>query len=191
MPQGAWQDITMDFVEGLPKSDGYNVILVVVDRYTKYAHFLPLKHPFTGLQVAKLFLNNVVKLHGISKSIVSDHDKVFTSSFLQELFKQCDTKLNLSTAYHPRSNGQSERVNQCLEMYLRCATVTSPTKWFSWLTLAEYWYNTCYHTTVGCTPFKALYGTDPHYSMVPTLSPSRFVEAYEVVQERRFFSNFL
>ena len=72
MPQGAWQDITMDFVEGLPKLDGYNVILVVLDRYTKYAHFLSLKHPFTALQVSKLFLNNVVKLHRIPKSIVLD-----------------------------------------------------------------------------------------------------------------------
>ena len=87
----------MDFIEGLPRSDGYNAILVVVDRYTKYAHFLPLRHPFTAPQVAKLFMNNVVKLHGIPLSIVSDRDKKFTSSFWRELFK-----LLLSTAYTPR-----------------------------------------------------------------------------------------
>ena len=76
-------------------------------------------------------------------------------------------------------------------MYLRCAAATSPIKWLSWLTLAEYWYNTCYHTAVGCTPFKALYGIDPHYSMVPALSTSRSLEAGEVVHERKFFSDLL
>ena len=79
IPAGAWQNISLDFVEGLPKSDGYTVILVVVDRFTKYAHFIPLKHPYTALTVARVLFDTVVKLHGLPKSMVSDRDKIFTS----------------------------------------------------------------------------------------------------------------
>jgi hypothetical protein len=132
----------MNFIEGLPTSKGYNAILVVVDRYTKYAHFLPLKHPFTAKGVAKLVLDNVVKLHGLPRSMVSDRDRIFTIDFWRELFSLFDTKLLRSSAYHPQTDGQSERVNQCLEMYSRCAVHDSPRKWKSRLSLAELWYNT-------------------------------------------------
>jgi len=81
IPHGAWQDISIDFVEGLPSSEGSNTILVVVDRFTKYAHFLALKHPFTAQQVAKLLLDSVVKLHGVPKSMVSDRDRIFSAPF--------------------------------------------------------------------------------------------------------------
>jgi hypothetical protein len=129
IPQGAWQDLTMDFIEGLPKSEGYNSILVVVDRFSKYPHFFPLKHPFTATKVAQVFLDNIVKLHGTPRSLVSDKDKVFTSNFWKALFSSLNTKLALTTSYHSWSDGQSERVNQCLEMYLRCAISDSPTQW--------------------------------------------------------------
>ena len=125
IPEGAWQHITMDFVEGLPISNGYNAILVVVDRFTKCAHFLGLKHPFTAAQIAKLVLDNIVKLHGLPSSIVTDRDKIFVSAFWKELFKLYDITLQLSTAYHPQTDGQTERVNQCLEMYLRCSVYDS------------------------------------------------------------------
>lgn len=169
IPTGIWQDISMDFIEGLPKSDGYSVILVVVDRLSKYAHFFPLKHPFTAGQVAQVVFDNICKLHGLPKSIVSNRDKVFTSTFWKQLFTLMQTKLLLSTAYHPQSDGQTERVNQCLEMYLRCATHDSPTKWKLWLPLAEFWYNTTYHTSLGCSPFKVVYGYDPPVAAAPSL----------------------
>jgi len=97
----------MDFIEGLPTSDGSNAILVVVDRFTKYGHFLPIKHPFTAQAIAKVVLDNVVKLHGSPKSIVSDRDRVFTSTFWRALFSLVDTKLLMSSAYHPQTDGQT------------------------------------------------------------------------------------
>jgi hypothetical protein len=123
----------MDFIEGLPKSEGYNVILVVVDHFTKYAHFIPLKHPYTAISVARVLFDIVVKLHGLPQSIVSDRDKVFTSSVWKELFKLMGVQLHLSTAYHPQTDSHTKRVNQCLEMYLRCSVGDSPAKWKSWL----------------------------------------------------------
>jgi hypothetical protein len=126
---------------------------VVVDRFTKYAHFFPLKHPFTPQGVAQIMIDSIVKLHGIPKTIVSDRDTIFTISFWRHLFKLLNIKLALSTTYHPQTDGQSERVNQCLEMYLRCAVHSNPQKWKSWLSLAELWYNTSFHSSLGCSPF--------------------------------------
>jgi hypothetical protein len=105
IPAGCWQDIAMNFIEGLPVSEGFNGILVVVDRFSKYSHFLPLKHPFTPLQVAKLLLDAVVRLHGLPKSIVSNRDKIFTSHLWKELFRRTNTTLLTSTAYHPQTDG--------------------------------------------------------------------------------------
>jgi len=119
--EGVWQDLSMDFIEGLPKSEGFSVILVVVDRLTKFAHFIPVKHPYTANSIAQLFLDNVVKLHGLPSTIVSNRDTIFLSKFWKELFKLYRVNLHLSTAYHPQSDGQTKRVNQCVEMYLRCA----------------------------------------------------------------------
>ena len=115
VPDFAWAHVSMDFVEGLPKSEHKNLILVVVDRFTKYAHFIPLKHPFSAPVVAKAFLHTLVNLHGPPHTIVSDRDKIFTSHFWRHLFKLWDTKLLMSTAYHPQTDGQTERVNKILE----------------------------------------------------------------------------
>jgi transposase InsO family protein len=120
--------LNYDFIEGLPKSEGCDTILVVVDRYSKYAQFFALKHPFSATTVEQVFLDNVVKLHGTPKSLVSDRDKKFTSHFWRSLFQSLNTKLALTTAYHPQSDGKSERVNQCLEMYLRCVIHDCPAK---------------------------------------------------------------
>lgn len=168
IPQDCWQDISIDFVEGLPKSNGYSVILVVVDRLTKYAHFIPVKHPFTVAQITKLFFSQIVKLHGLPRSIVSNRDKIFTSTFWQELFKLNSTKLHLSSAYHPQSDGQTERINQCLKMILRCAVHHTPTQWAKWIDSAELWYNSCYLSSLKCSPFKALYVMDPNLGVLPS-----------------------
>lgn len=178
-PKGAWQDITMDFIDGLPMSDGANVILVVVDRLTKYAHFLPLRHPYTAKSVAKVYVDNVVKLHGIPLSIISDRDKVFTSAFWKAVIAAVGTKLHYSTAYHPQTDGQTERVNQCLEQYLRCAVHDEPKHWRRCLSMAEFWYNTSYHTALGCSPFKALYRTEPNFGALPNLTVAQDSAASE------------
>jgi hypothetical protein len=134
---------------------------VVVDKFTKYSHFIPLKHPFTAAMVAKVFLGNVYKLHELPVVIISNRDKIFTSNLWKELFALAKVNLSMSTAYHPQSVGQSERVNQCVETYLRCFVSSCPKQWISWLHLAEFWYNTSLHPSIGRSPFEALYGYQP------------------------------
>lgn len=106
-------------------------------------------------------MDNVYKLHSLPESIISDRDKVFTSKFWTELFRRSDTQLRMSSSYHPQTNGQTERVNQCLEAYLRCFSHACPKKWLEWLSLAEYWYNTSLHSALGKSPFEVLYGRAP------------------------------
>jgi hypothetical protein len=162
VPDAAWKVISMDFVEGLPQSDHFNCIMVIVDKFSKYSHFIPMRHPFTALMVTKQFMDNVFKLHGFPQAIISNRDKVFTSALWKELFRLIGAELRMSTAYHPQTDGQTERVNQCLETYLRCFVHACPTKWKQWIALAEYWYNTSYHSSLQLTPFEVLYGHTPH-----------------------------
>jgi hypothetical protein len=123
---GSWQDITMDFIEGFPRSEGKDTIMVIVDRFTKYGHFITLAHPFTAQEVAKFFLDHIYKLHGLPATVLTDRDKIFTSLFWRELFRHLGIKLLLNTSYHPLTDGLTERVNQFLETYLRCITIHCP-----------------------------------------------------------------
>lgn len=108
-------------------------------------------------------MNHVYKLHGIPSVIISDRDKVFTALFWKELFSLAGVTLNMSSAYHPQTDGQTERVNQCMETFLRCFAHACPGKWSQWLASAEFWYNTCQHSSLGMSPFQALYGYTPRY----------------------------
>lgn len=161
IPSQRWEEVSMDFITGLPKSEGKSVIMVVVDRLTKYAHFCALSHPFKASTVATAFMETVQKLHGNPKIIVSDRDPIFTGHFWTELFSCLGTQLAHSSSYHPQSDGQTEIVNKCLEGYLRCFVSDKQTQWVRWLSLAEWWYNTSFHTATKMTPFMALYGYHP------------------------------
>lgn len=117
VPYGAWQTITMDFVEGLPKSGSYDTILVIVDKFSKYSHFIHLAHPFTAASVARLFMTNVYKLHGMPVAIVSDRDRVFTSQLWQELFKLAGVRLLMSTSYHPQRPRPTAKLNASISAW--------------------------------------------------------------------------
>lgn len=169
VPTQAWHTVCLDFIDGLPKSKQWDTILVVIDKFTKYGHFIPMAHPYTALTVAQVYMDHIYKLHGLPKVLISDRDRVFTSQLWKELFKLSDTVLNMSSAYHPQTDGQTERLNQCLETYLRCLVQACPTKWSQWLSLAEYWYNMTYHSALGKTPFEVLYGYPlGHFGILPS-----------------------
>lgn len=158
VPAQAWEVISLDFMEGLPASDHFNAVLVVIDKFSKYGHFIPIHHPYTAIQIAKLFLDHVYKLHGLPKAIISDHDPVFTSHLWQELFKLTDTKLLMSSAYHPvrRSDSINAWKDSC-----GAWSILVPRQWSKWLLVAEFWYNTPYHSVLGRSPFEVLYGHSP------------------------------
>lgn len=174
----------MDFIEGLPLAHGFNSILVVIDKFSKYGHFIPPRHPYTSQHIAQLFVDNVYKLHGLPEVIISDRDKVFTSHFWQHLFKLTDTTLNMSSARHPETDGQTERLNQCLETYLRCFVHSCPTKWHHWIPLAEFWYNTSYHSALRTTPFMVLYGHPPRQLGITAASATSVSKLDVWLQER-------
>ncbi|KAK1694553.1 hypothetical protein QYE76_011250, partial [Lolium multiflorum] len=151
--------VGMDFITGFPKSSkGNDSIWVVVDRLTKVAHFIPVKSTYQGPKLAELYISRIVSLHGTPKSIVSDRGSQFTSRFWQKVHEGLGTQLNFSTAYHPQTDGQTERVNQILEDMLRAYVLEYGSKWEDCLPCAEFSYNNIYQASLQMAPFEALYG---------------------------------
>ncbi|GKE19387.1 putative mitochondrial protein, partial [Tanacetum coccineum] len=141
-------------VDGILRRKEKTVILVVVDRLSKYAYFIAMQHPFTASIAAQVFLDNVYRLHGLPDSIISDRDKLFLSHFWQSLFRVLKVELKMSTAYHHQSDGKTEIVDTCLECFLRCMAEEKPKEWAMWLPMAEFWYNTNFHSAINTTPFQ-------------------------------------
>ncbi|KAL0554438.1 hypothetical protein IC582_008359 [Cucumis melo] len=159
IPEWKWESVSMDFITGLPRTlRGFTVIWVVVDRLTKSAHFVPGKSTYTASKWAQLYMSEIVRLHGVPVSIVSDRDARFTSKFWKGLQTAMGTRLDFSTAFHPQTDGQTECLNQVLEDMLRPCALEFPGSWDSHLHLMEFAYNNSYQATIGMAPFEALYG---------------------------------
>ena len=139
----------MDFITKLPKTtDGLDAIWVIVDRLTKSAHFLPIKETYKMERLTRIYLKEVVRLHGVPISIISDRDSIFTSRFWQSLQKALGTQLDISTAYHPQVDGQSERTIQTLEDMLRACVIDFGKAWDTHLPLVEFSYKNNYYTSI-------------------------------------------
>ncbi|GJR61779.1 putative reverse transcriptase domain-containing protein [Tanacetum coccineum] len=159
IPKWKWENITMDFVTKLPRTAaGQDTIWVIVDRLTKSAHFLPMREDDTLEKLTRQYLKEVVSKHGVPVSIISDRDGKFTSHFWKSLHKALGTRLDMSTAYHPETDGQSERTIQTLEDMLRACVLDFGKGWDKHLPLVEFSYNNSYHTSIKAAPFEALYG---------------------------------
>ncbi|KAI3687192.1 hypothetical protein L1987_80885 [Smallanthus sonchifolius] len=159
IPVWKWECIAMDFITKLPRTThGHDSIWVIVDRLTKSAHFLPIRDDYGVKKLARIYINEIVSRHGVPLNIISDRDGRFTSRFWKSLQPSLGTQLNLSTAYHPQTDGQSERTIQTLEDMLRVCVIDFDGNWDSHLPLIEFSYNNSYHTIINMAPFEALYG---------------------------------
>jgi hypothetical protein len=163
IPTWKWEDISMDFIVGLPRtSKGFGSIWVIIDRLTKIAHFLPVKVKYPVITYAELYITRILSLHGIPKTIVSDPGPQFVSKLWEELYKSLGTKLLHSSAYHLQTSRQTERVNKILEDMLRACVLEFLQKWDDCLPLAEFSYNNSYQESIKMAPFEALYGRRCH-----------------------------
>jgi hypothetical protein len=159
IPQWKWEEISMDFIIGLPTTQsGYDSIWVIIDRFLKVAHFIQVKTTYKGAKLVELYIARIVCLQGVPKKIVSDRGTQFTSRFWEKLYEAIDTKLNFSLAYHPQTNGQTERVNQILEDMLRACALKDKKSWDKCLPYAEFSYNNSYQESLKMSPFEVLYG---------------------------------
>ena len=161
VPHAPWEDLSLDFIVGLPSYLGHTTILVVVDRFSKGVHLGMLQPNYTAHKVTTLFMEITGKIHGMPKSLVSDRDPLFISRFWQELFKLNGTKLRMSSSYHPQSDGQTEVINRVIEQFLRAFVHTKPATWGKFLMWAEWSYNTSIHSGTGKTPFEITFGKPP------------------------------
>jgi len=161
IPEKPWMHISADFITKLPIAQGYDSVLVVVDRLTKMVHFVPTTEKTLAEGLARLFKDNVWKLHGLPESIISDRGLQFVAGIMQELNRMLGIESKLSTVFHPQTDGQTERVNQELEQYLRMFIDHRQEQWPDWLETVEFTYNNKVHSSTKMSPFKANYGQDP------------------------------
>jgi hypothetical protein len=178
----------MDFINGLPRTPkGNDSIWVIVDRLTKVAHFIPVHTTYGEDKLAKLYINNILKLHGVPKSIVSDHGAQFVSKFWRSLHQALKTHLDYSSAYHPQTDKQTEQINQVLEDMLRACVLAYGKCWEDSLAFAEFSYNNGYHASLKKAPFETLYGRKCRTSLMWLEVGDRTIECpdfIKVVEEK-------
>lgn len=184
IPQKRWESISLDFITGLPKSNGFDAILVVVDRLTKMAHFIPTTTSVNTIELVKLLRDNIFRLHGLPESIICDRDPVFTSNLAREFASILSIKPHFSSAFHPQTDGQTERVNAILEQYLRAYCNYQQDNWQELLSLAEFSFNNSWSSVTRVTPFFANYGFNPRYQIL-----ARSENRYESVELTEFRQN--
>jgi len=188
IPEKPWTHISADFITKLPLAQGYDAILVVVDRLTKMVHFIPTTEKTTAEGLARLFRDNMWKLHGLPKSIISDQRPQFAAGLMRELNEKLGIRSKLSTVFHSQTDGQTERVNQELEQYLRMFIDHRQEQWPEWLRTAEFVYNNKVYSSTRTSPFKANYGQDPRMGFEGRkkgkyTGAERFVERMREIQE--------
>jgi transposase InsO family protein len=157
IPEWKWEEIGMDFIVGLPRTQArYDLMWVVLDRLTKVSHFIPVKTTYSGAKLAELYMSRI--LHGVPKKIVSDRGSQFISKFWVKLHEFMDTKLNFSSAYHPQTDGHTKRTNKILKDMLRACALKYEKSWDKSLLYVEFSYNNSYQASVEMAPFETLYG---------------------------------
>jgi len=189
IPEKPWTHILADFITKLPLAQGYDSILVVVDQLTKIVHFIPTTEKTLAEGLTRLFRDNIWKLHGLPESIISDRRPQFAAELIRELNEMLGIKSKLSTAFHPQTDEQTERVNQELEQYLRMFINHRQEQWPEWLGTAEFAYNNKAHTSTRTLPFKANYRQDPRMGFERRkkgkyTGAEKFIEKIKEIQEK-------
>ncbi|CAI7880334.1 unnamed protein product [Closterium sp. NIES-53] len=181
VPEKPWQVVSLDFITRLPStSRGHDSILVVIDKFSKMGHFIPTNATATAEATARLFFDRIITIHGIPATLISDRDPKFTSKFWKELMGLLGTKLAMSSAYHPQTDGQTERLNQVVEQLLRTACNDDVSHWDTQLPTLEFAYNNASHAATGKTPFFLCYGREPLTPQQPT-TPAHVQAAHDFV----------
>lgn len=184
VPSRPWEDLSLDFIGGLPPYHGNTMILVVVDRFSKGIHLGMLPQSHSALTVARLFLDMVVKIHGMPRSLVSDCDPLFVSHLWQELFRSSGTQLRMSSAYHPQSDGQTKVLNRVVEQYLRAFVHRKPTSWGRLLPWVEWSHNTSWITNTDTSPYEITFGRKPFNIPEYIVGSSKIDAVEELLTER-------
>ena len=167
IPSQPWEIISVDLIGELPESRGFNAICVIVDRFTKQIHALPTRMELNSEGLARIYRDNVFRLHGLPRKVIHDRGPQFVSSFMKDLYRLLGIEGNPSTAYHPQTDGQTERINQEIEHYLRVFTNYHQSDWADWLALAEFSYNDHQQTSTGYSPFFLNHGHHPYKGSNP------------------------
>jgi len=189
IPEKPWTHISVDFITKLPLAQGYDSILVVVDGLTKMVYFIPTTVKTSVEGLARLFRDNVWKLHGLPESIISDRRPQFTARLMRKLNEMLGIKSKLLMAFHPQIDGQTKRVNQELKQYLRMFIDHRQEQWPKWLGMAEFAYNNKVHLSTKISPFKANYGQNPRMGFEGRKKrkyegAEKFIEKMKEIQEK-------